>query len=260
MMGINFHHNENRNAYTTREADISWRQTMRDLVQFENISNALDVGCGGGIYSKALADMGVASVTGVDFSEAILEGARENCKEYKNITFKYGNALDTGLDSNSFNLLLERALIHHIEDLHSCFKEAYRILETNGIYIVQDRTPEDCLFEGNNGHIRGYFFELFPRLIEKETNRRHDSSLVIEKLKEVGFKEVEEVKLWETRKVYKNKGHLLKDISNRTGRSILHELDDKELKLLINYIDNLISIDTDIVEKDRWTIWKAIKY
>ena len=88
MMGINFHHNENRNAYTTREADISWRQTMRDLVQFENISNALDVGCGGGIYSKALADMGVASVTGVDFSEAILEGARENCKEYKNITFK----------------------------------------------------------------------------------------------------------------------------------------------------------------------------
>ena len=60
--------------------------------------------------------------------------------------------------------------------------------------------------------------------------------------------------------MYKNKEHLLKDISDRTGRSILHELDDKELKLLINYIDNLISIDTDIVEKDRWTIWKAIKY
>ena len=40
MMGINFHHNENRNAYTTREADISWRQTMRDDVQSENISNA----------------------------------------------------------------------------------------------------------------------------------------------------------------------------------------------------------------------------
>lgn len=259
MMGINFHNNESRKAYTTREADISWRQTISELVQIENISNALDVGCGGGIYSKALSDMGVASVTGVDFSEVILEGARENCKEYKNIIFKYGNALNTGLDSSSFNLLLERALIHHIEDLHACFKEAYRMLENNGLYIVQDRTPEDCLFEGNNTHIRGYFFELFPKLIEKEINRRHDSSIVIEKLKEVGFKEVEEVKLWETRKVYQNKEQLLKDLSNRTGRSILHELEDKKLKLLIDHIDDSISIDTDIVEKDRWTIWKAIK-
>ena len=93
--------------------------------------------------------------------------------------------------------MLERALIHHIGDLHACFKEAYRVLEKNGVFIVQDRTPEDCLIEGDNSHIRGYFFELFPRLIEKETNRRHASSLVIEKLMEVGFKEVEEVKLWE---------------------------------------------------------------
>lgn len=258
-MGINFHNNTNRNTYTTREADNSWRQTISGLVQIDNNINALDIGCGGGIYSKALSDMGAAAVTGVDFSEAILEGARENCKEYKNITFKVGNALDTGLDSNRFNLLLERALIHHIEDLHACFKEAYRVLEKNGIFIVQDRTPKDCLIEGDNSHIRGYFFELFPKLIEKETNRRHDSSLVMEKLMEVGFKEVEEVKLWETRKVYKNKEHLLKDLSERTGRSILHELDNQELKLLINHIDNSISTDTDIVEKDRWTIWMATK-
>ncbi len=76
----------------------------------------------------------------------------------------------------------------------------------NGIYIVQDRTPEDCLIEGNHSSIRGYFFETIPRLIEKEINRRHDSPFVIEKLKEVGI-EVEEVKLWEIRKVYKNKEH-----------------------------------------------------
>ena len=245
-MGIDFHNNTNRYSYTTRDADNSWRHTISDLVQFDKNLKALDIGCGGGIYSKALSDMGVASVTGVDFSEVILEGARENCKEYENITFKVGNALETDLESNHFNLLLERALIHHIGDLHACFKEAYRVLEKNGVFIVQDRTPEDCLIEGDNSHIRGYFFELFPRLIEKETNRRHASSLVIEKLMEVGFKEVEEVKLWETRKVYKNKEHLLKDLSDRTGRSILHELDDEELKLLINHIDNSISIDTDM--------------
>ncbi|MBS4203645.1 class I SAM-dependent methyltransferase [Lederbergia citrea] len=258
-MGINFHSEKNRITYTTRNADNSWIKAIKDLVPIESNFKALDIGCGGGIYSKSLSDMGVASVTGVDFSEAILDGARENCKAYNNISFKHGNAFDTGLESKSFNLLLERALIHHIVELKHCFKEAYRLLKDNGFYIVQDRTPDDCLLEGNDSHIRGYFFELFPRLIEKETKRRHNSQFVLETLKEVGFREIEEVKLWETRKVYENKKQLLSDLSERTGRSILHELNDKELKLLINHIDDSISIDNNIVEKDRWTIWKAVK-
>lgn len=258
-MRIDFHDEKYRNTYATRNADSSWVELMKTLTPIENISMALDIGCGGGIYSKVLSDMGVASVTGVDFSEVILEGARENCKEYKNISFKYGTAFDTGLESNRFDLILERALIHHLDNLQECFKEAYRLLEDKGYYIVQDRTPEDCLFKGNDKHIRGYFFDLFPKLIEKEMNCRHNSQTVMETLKKVGFREIQEVKLWETRKVYENKEQLLKDLSERTGRSILHELDDQELKLLINYIDKSLSRDDNLVEKDRWTIWKAVK-
>lgn len=258
-MGIDFHNEKNRNTYSTREADDTWREAIKNLVQFDNISDALDIGCGGGIYSKALSEMGAASVTGVDFSEEILKGARENCKEYQNISFKQGDALHTGLESNTYNLLLERALIHHVDDLQKCFNEAYRLLKNEGIYIVQDRTPEDCLLEGNDSHIRGYFFELFPVLIEKETKRRHNNQFVLETLQEVGFRELQEVKLWEIRYVYRNKEQLLKDLRERTGRSILHELDDKELNLLINYIDEAISTENNIIERDRWTIWKAVK-
>lgn len=258
-MGIDFHNEKSRNTYTTRKADDSWVDVITDLVPLDNISKALDIGCGGGIYSKALAEMGVASVTGVDFSEEILKGAKENCKEYPNISFKQGNALNTGLKSNDYNLILERALIHHINDLQNCFEEAYRLLENKGIYIVQDRTPEDCLLKGNEHHIRGYFFERFPQLIEKETKRRYDSKFVLKILSDVGFKEIQEVKLWETRKVHKNKEELLNDLGERTGRSILHELDDDELSALISYIDKAITNEENIVEKDRWTIWKAVK-
>lgn len=258
-MVIDFHSKRNRNTYTTRKADSSWVEIMSDLVSIGNISHALDVGCGGGIYCKALADMGVESITGIDFSKAILEGARENCKDYKNIWFEHGNAFETGLDSKRFNLVLERALIHHINDIQSCFKEAYRVLKENGLYIVQDRTLEDCLLKGNDYNIRGYFFELFPRLVEMERNRRHKSQFVINTLKSAGFKDIEEVKLWEVRKVYKHKEQLINDLSERTGRSILHELNDKELKHLINHIDESITINHNIVEKDRWTIWKAMK-
>ena len=259
-MGINFHSEKARNTYTTRKADKSWIEIITNLVPIEDISNALDIGCGGGIYSKALADMGIDSVTGVDFSESILEGARENCKEFSNISFEYGNAYETGIGSESFNLVLERALIHHIKDIQACFNEAYRVLQENGVYIVQDRTPNDCLLTGSDNHIRGYFFELFPRLAEKEKNRRYNSQYVIKNLKAAGFKNIEKVKFWEVRKVYENKEQLLKDLSERTGRSILHELDDSELQLLIKHIDGVISVENDIVEKDRWTVWKAAKY
>jgi ubiquinone/menaquinone biosynthesis C-methylase UbiE len=258
-MGIDFHNEKNRKTYTTRNADHSWIRAIKELVPISNISMALDIGCGGGIYSKALSDLGAQSVTGIDFSETILEGARENCKEYKNISFKKGNALHTGLESNKYDFVLERALIHHIYDLQQCLNEAFRLLKEDGYYIVQDRTPEDCLLIGNESHIRGYIFDLFPKLITKEINRRYGSQLVIDTLKQAGFRQIEEVKLWETRKVYDCKEQLLNDLNSRTGRSILHDLDDKELTLLINYIDESISADHNIVEKDKWTIWKAVR-
>lgn len=163
------------------------------------------------------------------------------------------------MGSERFNLVLERALIHHINDIQACFNEAYRVLQENGIYIIQDRTPDDCLLAGNDYHIRGYIFERCPRLAEKEKNRRYNSQFVIKNLKVAGFKDIEEVKLWEVRKEYENKKQLLKDLSERTGRSILHELDDSELQLLINHIDGAISVEKSIIEIDRWTVWKAVK-
>ncbi|MFA9558278.1 class I SAM-dependent methyltransferase [Evansella sp. AB-rgal1] len=258
-MGIDFHCKDNSDTYTTRRADNSWIKEVKKLLPMENISRAIDIGCGGGIYSKALADMGVEYVTGIDFSQAMLEGARKNCKEYQNISFVHGDAFETGLEGNKYDLILERALIHHIQDLHACFTEAFRLLKNDSFYIIQDRTPEDCLVEGDDTHIRGYFFELFPKLVEKETSRRHKSQFVVNMLHKTGFKHMKEVKLWEIRNVYDCKEQLLEDIRGRTGRSILHELHDEELEVLLNHIDKSLASNTNIVEKDRWTIWLAVK-
>lgn len=256
---MDFHNSNNSKTYATREADVSWYEAMQAILPLHDISTALDIGCGGGIYTKALADMGIKTVIGVDFSETILHGARENGLNYQNIDFVKGNALDTKIQANSYDLLLERALIHHIDDLPSCFAEAYRLLRNNGTFVIQDRTPEDCLLEGNEHHIRGFFFEAYPELGEKEKKRRHNNDYVIDRLKTAGFKSIEVVKLWETRAAYSNKQSLLEDLRKRTGRSILHELTEKELAKLVQCIDQALPENTNIVEKDRWTIWKAKK-
>ncbi|GIP22930.1 class I SAM-dependent methyltransferase [Paenibacillus sp. J22TS3] len=258
-MPINFHDEQNRQTYAARNADESWISLINSTVDVSN-KRIADIGCGGGIYTKALIKMGASHVVGVDFSDEMLKGAATNCSDIQNATFLKGEAYQSNLPANEMDMVLERALIHHLDDLDTCFKEAYRILKDGGVLIVQDRTPEDCLLPGDEHHIRGYFFEKFPRLMDKEISRRYDSEQVQQALKSSGFRLANKVSLWETRRIYKDYAELNKDLLLRTGRSILHELTDVELQELISFIEEKLSdSQPPIIEKDSWTVWFAIK-
>ena len=124
---------------------------------------------------------------------------------------------------------------------------------------MQDRTLEDCLLPGSDTHIRGYFFERYPKLIEKEIARRHENKPILQALLHAGFPGVNEQKLWETRAIYPDLDALSQDLLARTGRSILYELTDEELQDLVSYIRERLRGQTEIVEQDRWTIWSAVK-
>lgn len=65
--------------------------------------------------------------------------------------------------------------------------------------------------------------------------------------------------MWEVRKIHDSIEALLQDLSPRTGRSILHELSDNELSSLLHHIRSKLTTTGPIAEKDRWTIWTAIK-
>ncbi|TCZ81160.1 SAM-dependent methyltransferase [Paenibacillus albiflavus] len=259
-MPINFHDQNLQRSYALREANESWRNWIEGKINLQGKS-VLDLGCGGGIYSRALAAMGAADVLGMDYSESMLEGARSNLPADHQIRYQQGNALRTGLNDASFDVILERALIHHVQDLDVCFTEAYRLLKPGGQLIVQDRTPEDCLLPGSASHIRGYFAERFPHLAAVEAERRHTSDQVLRSLRKAGFKSINEEKLWEVRRIYEDLQDLRHDLLERRGRSILHELNDSELTEIVEYIEaEMIKVSSrPIVEQDRWTIWFAVK-
>jgi ubiquinone/menaquinone biosynthesis C-methylase UbiE len=261
-MPIDFHDEKNRHSYTMRQADSSWVNAIRDIVDVKD-KQVLDIGCGGGIYCQALAEMGAAHVTGIDFSAEILQGAQQHCADYPNIDFMVGNALNTGLPPEQADIILERALIHHLEfnELGACFVEAFRLLKPGGMLIVQDRTPVDCLQPGSTSNIRGYFFERFPKLKDAEIARRRESKDVVNALLHAGFKGAEERKLWETRAIYPSVDALLADIQGRIGRSILYELSDEELRELVVYIRQQFRDykGETINEQDCWTIWSGVR-
>ncbi|MCS7459306.1 methyltransferase domain-containing protein [Paenibacillus doosanensis] len=262
-MTMNFHARSNREMYTGRQADPGWVELIGSHVKLTG-ARAADIGCGGGIYTAALSLLGAESVVGIDFSAAMLEGASAACAKLTNVQFQQGNALALGLPDASLDVVLERALIHHLtkEELADCCREAYRILAPGGTLIVQDRTPQDSLIEGSTEHVRGYFFEKFPKLIAKETGRRHESSAVVQALEAGGFSAVKELPLWETRRRFERFDQFAADIRKRTGRTILHELSDEELVQLTDYIRERTGCEDEqpIEDKDRWTVWIARKH
>ncbi len=257
-MPINFHNKKHRFEYTERYADSSWRERMLRLLDPKG-KHVLDIGCGGGIYTRAWAQLEALSVLGIDFSEDMIQTARDYSTNFPNVSYKVGNALSTGLEDQSYDIVFERALIHHLSDLSGCFKEAFRLLKPGGKYIIQDRTPTDVTIPGSEEHIRGYFFEKYPFLLEIEMKRRHSSSEVEEKLSKTGFINIHSFSFWEIRKIYQNVNELKADILERTGRSILYELNDEQLCELVNYISLKISSIDSVREKDRWTIWTSIR-
>ncbi len=257
-MPINFHDEANRNSYATRTADESWLNAMRSIANPQGLRVA-DIGCGGGIYSRAWLELGARHVVGVDSSRVMMDAARERASDNLSLAFQLGDAADTGLPDGSVDLAFERALIHHLSDLEPAMAEAYRILSVGGWLVVQDRTPEDVALPGSREHIRGYFFERFPRLLEIERSRRWTIEQVMSAMGRAGFREVDAFTFWETRRVYKSFDELAKDLRARTGRSILHELDDGELESLIAFIGHKVGTDGPIVEQDRWTVWRGRK-
>ncbi|SDX48801.1 class I SAM-dependent methyltransferase [Pseudomonas salomonii] len=257
-MSIDFHSSNNRYTYAARDADSGWATAINSMLAPSG-KRVADIGCGGGIYSIAWSKLGASEVTGVDFSAEMVAAAREKSAGQPGVSFQVGAAENTHLANESMDIVFERALIHHLKDYDACFSEAFRVLAPGGKLLIQDRTPDDAHVAGSPVHIRGYFFECFPRLQEIEASRRPTDDRVVSALLKVGFENPQATQLWEIRKTYENFEDLESDLRNRTGRSILHELDDEELTHLISFIGARVDTDKPIKEMDRWTLWLAEK-
>ncbi|MEN8584153.1 class I SAM-dependent methyltransferase [Burkholderia sp. RS01] len=258
MMGIEFTSPRNRNTYATRIADTSWKQAVTTLMDPRGLRVA-DVGCGGGIYSTAWLDLGADSVIGIDSSEQMIGAAQDRAGEHPNLSFRVAEAARTGLPAGQYDVVFQRALIHHLPDTQPAFEEAHRILSPRGSLMVQDRTMSDILQPGSAQHLRGYFFEVFPGLIAFESSRRPEVESVTASMGAAGFATVSTRTISERRRAYASFDALRSDLKARTGRSILHELTDAELNTLIDFISTKIDRSGVINEVDYWTIWMAGK-
>lgn len=109
----------------------------------------LDVGCALGFYSfyasSIVGERGL--VYALDLNSDFIEYVKRkaNRKGIKNINAIVANAQETGLPSESIDIVFIRLVLHDIQDKYAAIKEFNRILKENGKLIVDEENvmPQD---------------------------------------------------------------------------------------------------------------------
>jgi SAM-dependent methyltransferase len=97
----------------------------------------LDVGCGEGYGTAILAEK-ARSVTGLDLDSDQLEVTRQTyCPP--NVEYLVGDAEDTGLGSETFEVVITNALLEYLTDCEKFFDEAERLLKPGGIFLCSTK-------------------------------------------------------------------------------------------------------------------------
>ena len=122
---------------------------------------ALVLGCGGGQDVIALARLGAAKVTGIDFSKVQLAHAKENLARARveaTLIESSITELPTLADA-SFDLVVSVHVMSYVERLDVCFAEARRVLVPGGVFAFSTQHPIDCATAdvAPYGFIKSYF-------------------------------------------------------------------------------------------------------
>ena len=111
----------------------------------------LDLGSGAG-FDAFLAAKKVGAtgkVIGVDMTEDMIKKAKDNAQKYnyKNVEFKLGDIENLPIQDNSIDIIISNCVINLAPDKSKVFKEAYRVLKTNGRMFVSDIVLLEKLLE-----------------------------------------------------------------------------------------------------------------
>ena len=129
----------------------SWQEHFTSILGTEPLE-ILDVGCGPGIVSMQLADLG-HRMTSVDLSDRMLEYARENARiNGLDIDFRQADAMALPFGDDSFQAVVSDYMLWTVPDPEKVISEWYRVLKpgctlayTDGDWFTDPRmTPMRC--------------------------------------------------------------------------------------------------------------------
>ena len=112
-----------------------WLRTIAAPIANERLCDILDLGCGTGRYSAALAAYFRARVVGVDPSEKMLAEARR--KSGDDVAFLRGSGEAVPLPDATVDMVFISMVFHHFEDPRRAAEECHRVLRKAGVLCLR---------------------------------------------------------------------------------------------------------------------------
>lgn len=102
----------------------------------------IDLGSGAGndcFVARALAGE-KGKVIGVDFTQAMIDKARENAEklEYSNVEFRFGDIEKLPVTANKADVIISNCVLNLVPDKQKAFSEIHRVLKPGGHLSVSD--------------------------------------------------------------------------------------------------------------------------
>ena len=114
-----------------------------DKIALQPHSKVLDVGCGEGrhIFGSLHEYVDVHCI-GLDQDIPSLNKCKEGFEFFKELNsgstvFMQGSVYSLPFDDNTFDLVICSEVLEHLDDYHAAIDEIYRVLNNNGIAILQ---------------------------------------------------------------------------------------------------------------------------
>ena len=123
--------------------DLFWNRDFLDLMgrrlDFDSVRSALDVGCGGGHWTRTVLSQlpTDARMGGPDREAAFLALARERC-DASRTEFMVGTAEKLPFEDNTFDLVTCQLVLIHVQDPLVALTELKRVLRPGGLLLVAE--------------------------------------------------------------------------------------------------------------------------
>ena len=140
----------------TRRADSAIVQALADYLNLRGAGQYLDIGCGTGNYTCALAGQGGAW-TGLDPSALMLEAARAKSD---NIGWHLGAAENLPFEDAGFDGAICTLAVHHFTDISRGFAEIGRVLKPGARLVMFTVKPAQTQAYWLNRY--------FPKMLEAD--------------------------------------------------------------------------------------------
>jgi len=127
-------------SYSREVLDL-WMSTVASYVEERAVNSILDLGCGTGRFSDALAVHFDAEVIGIDPSKKMLEQARSKLTDQR-VRYQVGRAEAIPLPDESVDLVFMSMIFHHLDDRALAARECRRVLRDGGTAFLRAGTRE----------------------------------------------------------------------------------------------------------------------